>query len=286
MTGSERRRAFRFVEVDGFQYHFFASDRAFSLRGFYRSDLCVHAAWVYDGELREVCRSSRVWRQSDSRYLDISSEIVELRDKDGEIVIRVRADDERDGFTARVRPQHSFRWKDSFSDANDEVLHQPDLRGRIDFRGATYPAVGYCKHVEWRQAPRHGGYRFLHGVLDAGRVALWSADAVFGYRKYDYFKMLEADGSLVVADAERSSHKQNTIYAKIGARELRVDFEELGTWELPLISPTIDTLVQQRYGRIVCTEAGSRREGVAVTEYGFGKFSDSPVSQAVVPIAD
>ena len=101
---------------------------------------------------------------------------------------------------------------------------------------------------------------------------------MFGYKKYDYFKMIEADGNLVVADEERSSHKQNTIYAKIGDRDIRVDFEELGAWELPLVGPTIDNMLQQRYGKIVVTEGDRRREGVAVTEYGFGKFSDQPMS--------
>lgn len=274
MTSKDRRRAFRFVETDGIQYHFFAGERAFSVRGVYRPKLWVHAAWIYDGGMREICRSTELWRQSDSRFLDISSEIMEIRDEDGEIVVSVHAADRRDGFVARVRPVHTLMWKDTFSEDNDAVLHQPDLTGTIEFAGKSYPTIGYCKHVEWRRTPKYGGYRFLHGILDSGDCALWSADAVFGYKKYDYFKMIEADGNLVVADEERSSHKQNTIYAKIGDRDIRVDFEELGAWELPLVGPTIDNMLQQRYGKIVVTEGDSRREGVAVTEYGFGKFSD------------
>ena len=273
-----RRPAFRFIENDGLQYHFFAGGRAFSVRLVYRPAMCVHAAWIYDDGLREICKSDEVWRQADSPFLDIASDIMEVRDEAGEIVVTARAANGADGFTARVRPVHTLAWKDTFSAANDEVLHLPDLKGTLEFRGETYRTHGYCKHVEWRRAPRYTGYRFLHGILDDGAVALWSADAVFAYRKYDYFKMVEADGTLVVADDERSSHKQKTIYARIGPRDIRVDFEELGAWELPLVGPSIDMMLQQRYGTITYTEGDITETGVAVTEYGFGKFLDVPMS--------
>ncbi len=278
MKNQNRRPAFHFVDNDCLQYHFFADGMAFSIRLVYRSKICVHAAWIYDNGIREISKSSQIWSQSDSDYLDISSDIMEIRDEDGEIVIVWHANNDEESFTARVRPVHTLMWKDTFAeDANDEVLHLPDLKGTLEYKGKTHPTYGYCKHVQWRQGPRYTGYRFIHGILDGGEIALWSADAVFGYKKYDYFKMVEPDGAIVVADNELSSHKQHMVYAKIGSREIQVEFEEMGAWELPLVGPKIDMVIQQRYGKITYHEGAVTKSGVAVTEYGFGKFSDVPL---------
>ncbi len=277
MKNPNRHPAFRFIDNDSLQYHFFAEGMAFSIRLVYRAKLCVHAAWIYDNGIHEISKSNQVWIQSDSDTLDISSDIMQIRDEHGEIIIIAHADNSEEGFTARVRPMHTLRWKDTFAEhANDEVLHLPDLKGTLQYKGRTYPTHGYCKHVEWRQAPRYTGYRFLHGILGGGECALWSADAVFGYKKYDYFKMVEPDGTIVAADDELSSHKQSTIYAKIGAREIQVTFEEKDSWRLPLVGPETDMVIQQRYGTITYREGMIMKSGVAVTEYGFGKFSDTP----------
>lgn len=270
--------AFRFVKNDSLQYHFFANDMAFSVRLIYRSNMRIHAVWVYENGIQEINKSSQVWTQTGGDYLNIRSDIMEIRDEDGEIIVVCRDKTGGEGFTARVRPIHTLSWKDTFDeDANDEVLHLPNLKGTLEYKGKVFPAHGYCKHVEWRQAPRYTGYRFLHGILDGGECALWSADAVFGYKKYDYFKMIQPDGTIVTADNELSSHKQNTIYAKIGPREIQVEFEELDAWQLPLVGSEIDMVIQQRYGRISYREGLINKSGVAVTEYGFGKFSNTPL---------
>ncbi|MCL6286087.1 hypothetical protein M3P21_21485 [Ruegeria sp. 2012CJ41-6] len=281
MTDTTRRPAFKFVKNDGLQYHFFAGGMAFSVRLVYRPSFCVHAGWIFEnGQINEISKSTQVWSQSESAFLDISSDIMDIRDEDGEIVIVARRNDGSEGFTARVRPVNVLAWKDTFAASeNDEVLHLPDLKGTLEYKGKTMPTRGYCKHVLWREAPRYTGYRFLHGILDDEDIAIWTADAVFGYKKYDYFKMIETDGSLVVADDELSSHKQSNIYARIGDRNIRVAFEELATWQLPLVDSTIDMVIQQRYGRITYHEGDVVKTGVAVTEYGFGKFGDSKLPE-------
>ncbi|MBB3064526.1 hypothetical protein [Limibacillus halophilus] len=279
MIEKNRRPAFRFINNVGLQYHFFAAGRMFSVRLACRAPkLSVMAGWIYDGGVREICKSDKPWTQSDSPYLDINGDVIDIRDENGEIVVEARAANGEDGFIARGKPIHSLSWMDTFSENNDEVLHLPDITGTVEFRGTTYPAKGYCKHVEWTYAPRYTGYRFLHGLIDNGEIAVWSADAVFAYKKYDYFKMVEKDGSITVADEERSSHKQNTVYAKIGERDVRVEFEELGMWELPLIGDGSDMVIMQRYGNITFIENGVKKTGVAMTEYGFGRYTDGPIS--------
>jgi len=280
MTEEARRPAFRFLDNVGLQYHFFAGGMAFSIRLVHRLDVCTHAAWIFDGSMREIAKSNQVWTQSDSEYLDISSDIMAVRDEDGDIVVSVKSSSGEDDFEARVRPVHTLTSNDTFNTAsNDDVLHLPDLNGTLEYKGQSYSAFGYCKHVEWNKGPRYTGYRFLHGVLDDDKTAIWSADAVFGYKKYDYFKMVEPDGTIVVADDELSSHKQKTIYASIGDRHVRVVFEELGAWELPLIDPPeTDMVIQQRYGTITYHEGNVKKSGTALTEYGFGKFAEADLS--------
>lgn len=275
MTDPVRRPAFRFTANDSLQYHFFADNRLFSIRMAYRGGHWTHAAWIYDGSAREIAKSPNLWVQSDSPYLDIQSDIAEVRDEDGEIVVIVHATSSEDSFEARVRPLNTLTWMDTLSESNEEVLHLPDLTGTLKFRGKTYDTKGYCKHVMWHTGPRYTGYRFLHGFVDDGELAIWSADAVFAYQKYDYFKMAKPDGTIIAADYEQSSHKQNTVYARIGERAIKVDFEELGMWELPIVNSSSDMVIMQRYGNIRYTEGSVVKTGFALTEYGFGKYSDN-----------
>lgn len=280
MTQHTRRPAFRFQKNDSLQYHFFAEDKIFSIRFVFRGAICVHAAWIFDGSLREISKSEEVWTQADTDYLDISSEIMRVSDENGELIINVKAENGEDGFEARVRPDHTLNWKDTFSPENDAVLHLPDLQGTLTYRGKAYETTGYCKHVEWSQGPRYTGYRFLHGVLDHGDGVVWSADAVFGYQKYDYFKMITPDGSIVEGDGEMTAHKQNTVFSEIEGRKVSVTFEELGRWELPLLGQGIDMVIMQRYGRIKLQDGEVIKSGVAMTEYGFGKYSDVSLASA------
>ncbi len=274
MTNPARRPAFRFTNNDSLQYHFFADGKLFSIRLVYRGGHWTHAAWIYDGSAREIAKSSNLWVQSDDPYLNIKSDIAEIRDEDGEIVVIVHDATGDSSFEARVRPLNTLSWMDTLSESNEEVLHLPDLTGTIKFRGKTHDAKGYCKHVMWHTGPRYTGYRFLQGFLDEGQLAIWSADAVFAYQKYDYFKMAKPDGTIIAADHEQSSHKQNTVYARIGNREVKVDFEELGAWELPIVNESSDMVIQQRYGKIRYTDGNAEKSGIALTEYGFGKYSD------------
>ena len=94
--------------------------------------------------------------------------------------------------------------------------------------------------------------------------------------------MIEDKGEVTVADRELSSHKQNTIYAKVGDRNITVTFEELGSWEMPLINDRTDMVIQQRYGNITYREGDIVKSGVAMTEYGFGKYGDKHVRISLV----
>src|SRR5690554_3568722 len=107
MSYPTRRSAFRFQVNDSLQYHFFADDKIFSIRFVHRGAICVHAAWVFDGSAREIAISEEVWTQADTKYLDISSDIMHVRDEDGELIITVKAHNGEDGFEARVRPGHT-----------------------------------------------------------------------------------------------------------------------------------------------------------------------------------
>lgn len=274
---NERVQKFRFVKNDNLQYHFFSAGKIFSTRLVHRPGICVHASWIYDGAVTEISRSENLWIQSDTDFMDISSDILSVRDLDGELNIIAKFEDGRNCFHAKVKPQNILKWLDTYAESNDEVLHLPDLIGTLEYKGKVYPTFGYCKHVQWQSAPRYTGYRFLHGIIGDEQIPVWSADAVFGYQKYDYFKMIEDKGEVTVADRELSSHKQNTIYAKVGDRNITVSFEELGSWEMPLINDRIDMVIQQRYGNITYREGDIVKPGVAMTEYGFGKYGDNSI---------
>jgi hypothetical protein len=253
------------------KWHLFCGDLFFCVHVFTGESIEVSAAWVYDGGVREIFRQENTLQQSAADYLDISSRALQIVDVDGGVSIVCRDESGDVAFSMELKERNVFAWKDPADPENEGVIHWPDMSGTATYNGKTYSGHGYCKRVMWAESPRYWGYRFLQSTKPDGSLALWGADGVFGFSKYDYFRLVRPDGTLLSADPEMSSHKQNTFYAKAGDTNYRIAFEELGYWETRLVSKSMDSMLRQQYGRMTLFENEKEvTSGPAFREYCYG----------------
>jgi hypothetical protein len=251
---------------DSLQYHFFCEDKLFAARIFRTDTLEHHSAWVFDGTARAILASEARIIQSGASYLDVSAKTLQMRSDDAKGRLVVKATDEADSFEVDFTLGKTFSWSDTLN----VVIHQPTLECVGRFKGREYSGRGYCKRYNWQEPPHYWGYRFLQGFVDGGSTAIWTADAVFGENKYDYFKVLAANGNLLEIDSNSCAHKQNSMFGYVDGIRHQAEFEELGVWNQILKSKGMDSHLQQRYGRVRYFDGKTYRQGIAMTEYCFG----------------
>ena len=187
--------------------------------------------------------------------------LITVRDPVGQTSIEVR-------FTPKTEIVWDFPTGDA-SKADQPVIHQPDLQCEVHYRGRTHQGIGYCKRA-YMDPPRYMAYVFIHGVSDDAEKILWTADAGWGDSKYDYFKLLHADGRIEESESTDSYHQWNAAYTTIDGRRIAVHIEELGGWKTALISGRMDSLYGQRYCRLQVEDGGESFTGKALKEYWTG----------------
>lgn len=251
---------------DSIQYHFFCDDKLFAARIFRTDTLENTSAWIFDGSARSILDDGTPIKQSSSDHLDVTAATISMNAGEGEGRLSIRGAKPEDSFEVEFTSGKEFRWSDTLED----VLHQPDLRCVVKYKGKLLAGRGYCKRYAWAKPPHYWGYRFLQGFLDDRETAIWTADAVFGENKYDYFKIVSRDGTLLEAPKESCAHKQNTMFGYRDGVRHQADFEELGVWNHILKSSGMDSHLQQRYGKVRYFDGQNYHEGVAITEYCFG----------------
>jgi hypothetical protein len=256
---------------DSIQYHVFADGLIFAARVFRTDTLEHYSAWIHDSSVREVLSSSAPLTQGTSLLLDVSAPMLRIRATEHEGIVSVQTGRIEDSFEIRFKVRHTFQWTYDAETKGEYVLHLPDLDCEVTYRGRTLRGTGYHKRYYWRTPPQYWGYRFLHSVIESGSAVVWTADAMFGTSKYDYFKVLDPEtGNLLEAAADSCAHKQNLMFGEIGTDRHRIEFVEAGAWNTILKSPVMDSHMQQRAGRIVYTAGGLTLTGPAITEYCFG----------------
>ncbi len=249
---------------DSLQYHFFCGDIVGACRLFRTNTLDHASVWVFkNGDLRQIATSDRILAR-DPKGLDADAGAVSFREADGRIL--VEAVDGASRFRVDLRPRREIAWGDTI----DRVVHQPDIAVALELDDARFDGVGYCKRYSWTPAPRHWGYRFVQGFADGGETSIWTAEATFGLNKYDYFRILTADGSLIDAVAESSRHRQNAVFAETERGPFELTLEELAAWDAPLRSERMDSLLRQRVCRFEARHAGRALSGFAINETCYG----------------
>ena len=266
-----QQRIFGSASFDSLQYHVFCEDKFFSIR-LQRTPSVEHSSvWLHDGETRELVNSTDRLIQSDKDYLEVESPALSMsvpdhgnvtaRDPRGETVLQVE-----------LEPRTEIVWNFPTGDPkrpDQPVIHQPDIACRVTYRGKQLEGFGYCKRA-YMDPPRYMAYVFIHGVSTDRKRTLWTADAGWGDSKYDYFKLLGADGKMQQSQPSDSYHQWDAAYAFIEGRRIAVHIDEIGRWQTSIVSGRMDSLYGQRYCRLRVDDGDNSFEGQALKEYWLG----------------
>lgn len=245
---------------DSLQFHFFCDGHVGAARLF-RTPTLTHASlWLHDGTALETLHSSSNPLKSKSDHLDVSDGDLAFRESNGIVRISHRGKD-----IIELEPQTTLRWNDTIS----TVVHQVRMHGRLLIDGQWKEGIGYCKRYSWTPAPHHWGYRFIQGFTDSGD-SLWTAEATFGYQKYDYFKLMNSAHEVTEADPNTSTHRQDSAHARINGIPVSAELEERAAWETPLVSSAMDSLLRQRVCRLTLHYGDRSAAGWAINETCYG----------------
>lgn len=262
------------VGHDSLQYTFVADDgRIFTARIFQTASLEIHWAWIFD--------DGQAWTALDDNHRSVqddgspslsvrSPNFAILTDESGGGHIEVDGDGNANTFAVKFEVGNEVHASLEMFGKREVAFYQPDLNSEITYRGDTLRAQGFCKRYSWPKIPRYWGYRYFTGYADDGSLAIWAADAMFGVDKYDYFRVLDADGKLVIGEPERSCHKTHLIRSELDGARYEVRLMPLAAAERFLRSDAMDSHLRQEAVRFEADLAGTSASGIAVYEYVYG----------------
>lgn len=249
------------------QYNFFSEGKFFCVRLMELRGFRHQSAWVYDGEVVELLNADDIIVSEGEDHLKIKTPrlLMESDDACGSAAV----------LSELGSPELEMSWTIPISASwgppgATSSLHQPLLNGKITWRGRTYDGPGYCKRAWMPDDFEYYGWRFIEGAFDQGRGMIWSADGTFGHRKYDYFKIAYADGTILAADNQHTHHRDNIAYGTIDGEPFEAEVEEIGLWKTRLIGKNMDTLLRQRYCGLTLRHDGGEHKGCALNETGLG----------------
>ena len=84
---------------------------------------------------------------------------------------------------------------------------------------------------------------------------------------YDYFKIAQADGTILVADDEHTHHRDNIGYGSIDGRPFEAEVEAIGQWETRLLGGNFDALLRQRFSRLAVRYDGEEQKVMPSTRW-------------------
>lgn len=267
---------------DGTQYNFFAEGKVFSVRVIESRDVHHHSAWLYDDGIREVVNGDRPMDRVGDSHLNLEAPRFKIWSDDEQGSISAFAEDPADSadpadsvdpaglvFQIDFKTPTSLDWVTPLGAA---VIHQPLIRADIQYRGKTYPGIGYCKRYWFHEDTDYLAWRFIEGEVGDGRYMVWTADGNFGgdYQKYDYFKIAYANGQLSQAGDIESYHRDDGAYSTIDGVSYEVQIEALGTWSTVLVGEETRLKLRQRFCKLKILHDGQVDEGYAINETGTG----------------
>ena len=249
------------------QYNFFCDDKFFCVRQIELRDFRHQSAWLYDGKVLEVLNLSDKIERIGDTHLKTETPRFLMESDDSHGSVTAMDESGKPGFEMRWTIPISSSW--GTPDEGDG-MHQPLLRGEVTYQGQTYSGPGYCKRAWFDKDAECYAWRFIEGAFDDGNAMVWTADAFFGLNSYDYFKIAQADGTILVADNEHTHHRDNIGYGSIDGRPFEAEVEEIGQWETRLLGGTLEALLRQRYSRLTVRYDGEEHKGYALHEMGGG----------------
>lgn len=263
---------------DHLQYHFFFEGLFVQARVFRTKSLEEHSLWIFDhkvGKVQELLNSSEPLRQGADTCLDLTSSRFHVHDGPGGGLLKLTGENGQTELELHFKNKHVFSWLPA-GQAEDAVIHRPDLELKLIYKGEERLGRGYSKRY-WGDYGPHWGYRFIQSSSLGGRKFLWTADATFrlgsGEAKYNYFKLLDGEtGELVQANSEDTYQQDSDGYARIDGETYKASVTPLGEWTHDYKAGDTNSRMQLRYCRIALSQGEGKPtlEGYALNERCFG----------------
>jgi hypothetical protein len=258
---------------DMLQYHLFFPEGFFvHCRVFLTPSLEHSVVWTCDakGEVKEVFKQNVALIPGKDDFMVLDAADLHIHDgpQGGQISVpsaklEINFESERD-----------FKWLPGGQSVDDNaVIHRPQLKVKMKLNGVETSGEGYSKRYFGEYGP-HWGYRFIQSSgLAPPFSALWTADATFGFSKYNYFKLLKRDGELIQAKAEDTYQQDCDGYAYIDQQKYHAHIDVIGEWVHDYVSAgnATNSRMQLRYCKLtLCLPSGEMVSGYALNERCFG----------------
>lgn len=230
---------------DNLQYHFFFDTVFVHCRAWRTPSVENHSVWVYDLATRmgeELVCSDEKMTQADGENVDLAASHFLLRDCPGAGEIVVKSAEGMDELKLTFKDRTIYSWLPA-GQSKDAVIHRPNLVATLTRKdGTVIEGTAYSKRYYGEYGP-HWGYNFFqcsHMVGTDGSVnSLWTADATFGLwenkserggGKYNYFKFLKADGTLVQGSTPDCYLQFDDAYSVVDGRKAHLHADPLAEW--------------------------------------------------------
>lgn len=255
---------------DSLQYELFFGDRFVSIRALKFPSCQFISAWMYDGGLADLffTHEPLAGVQADRPGLHAHNNCLSLELGAGGGQINMVSPD-HGAFEVDVAETVSTVWRVPLGDI---VIHQPLLNVTLRHRSEACTGVGYAKRYTFGQDTQHTYWRFITGPAGDGCKPgwLWTAEAAFDLRKYDYFKLAGADGTIVAADQPGSWHRDRMAHGVLNGAAHQVEIEDLGRIERSIEGPGTNLKLSQAFCRMSLTAGGKAHSSFALNEIACG----------------
>ncbi len=258
---------------DSLQYELFFADRFLSIRALKFPSCQFISAWMFDEGVSDLFSTSAplTASQADLPGLHAQNECLSLKlgARGGQINIASR---DHGAFEVDVEETVSTIWRVPLGDI---VIHQPLLNVALRRGSETWSGVGYAKRYTFEEDTRHTYWRFITGPTSEGQIPgwLWTAEAAFDLKKYDYFKLAEPEGTITAADQPGSWHRDRMAHGVLGGVAHQVEIEDLGRIERSILGPGTNLKLSQAFCRMSLTTERETRSSFALNEIACGSHT-------------
>ncbi|MGE3149094.1 MAG: hypothetical protein AB7K04_08515 [Pseudorhodoplanes sp.] len=256
---------------EGVQYELFCGDTFFSVRIIETTSAQFNGIWMYEGgKARGLMSNYEKLTRAATPHVDLSGDSLRIEIEEAGGTIHAKTDE--GPFDLTFESPITFVWGIPPTAANS-ATHQPLLNVTVKFAGREYKGIGYCKRY-WHSDIDYCFWRFISGPVQRnGETAyLWTAEANFDLKKYDYFKLATPDGKLRVAGPNDSRHRELEAFGVLDGIKCHASVRHLGNWEYLIRKNNTDLKIIQAFCELTYEEGGKIYKGHALHEIGAGTY--------------
>jgi len=248
----------------------FFQDRFISIRALKFPSCQFISAWMFDGGVVDLFSTYDPLKtmHQDRPGLYAHNEYVtyELNPGGGQIVVEPP---NHDGFTVVLGETVSTIWHVPLGDM---VIHQPLLNVSLTMGEHTLVGAGYAKRYTFEKETEHTYWRFISGPTGDEQAPswLWTAEAAFDLKKYDYFKQARQDGTITAAEQPGTWHRDRAAHGLLNGVAHDVQIEDLGRIDRVIAGPGTNLKLSQAYCQMTVTAGGQTHRSFALNEIACG----------------